>query len=212
MAKIISFDMDGTLIDSSFTDWVWGYGIPALYAEKKGLAFEMAKSVVEEEYRKVGPDAIEWYDIKYWFQLFKLGNSWNKLMKQFIDKISVYSDVLPILNCLKGKFSLVLTSNATREFIDIELEAAVLRSYFNRIFSATSDFGQVKKTTDFYLRICQILGVNPEEMVHIGDHRHYDYDFPRALGIHAYYLDRSAQQGGDFVLWNLMDLEKKLTE
>ncbi len=202
--------MDGTLIDSSFTDWVWGYGIPTLYAQKKGLAFETAKPVVEEEYRKVGPDAIEWYDIKYWFHFFDLGNGWNKLMKQFVDKVSVYSDVIPILNHLKGKFPLVLTSNATREFIDIELEAAVLRSYFDRIFSATSDFGEVKKTTDFYLRICQILGSTPEEMVHVGDHRHYDYCVPRALGIHAYYLDRSGQQDGDFILRDLEDLENKL--
>ncbi len=210
MAKIISFDMDGTLIDPGFTDWVWGYGIPTLYAEKRGLAFETAKSVVEAEYRKVGPDAIEWYDIKYWFQFFQLGDGWNKLMKQFVDKISVYSDVIPILNRLKGKFPLVLTSNATREFIDIELEAVVLRSYFDRIFSATSDFGELKKTTDFYRRICQILGSPPEEVVHVGDHLHYDYRVPRALGIHAYYLDRSAQESGDFVLWNLIDLEKEL--
>ena len=210
MAEIISFDMDGTLIDPGFTDWVWGYGIPTLYAEKKGLPFETAKSAVEEEYRKVGPDATEWYDIKYWFRFFQLGNGWKTLMKQFVDKISVYADVNPILNRLKGRFPLVLTSNATREFIDLELEATGLRTYFDRIFSATSDFGEVKKTTDFYRRICQILGSVPEEVVHVGDHHNYDYRVPRALGIHAYYLDRSAQQRGDFILWNLKDLEERL--
>ena len=107
-------------------------------------------------------------------------------------------------------FPLVLTSNATREFIDIELEATGLRTYFDRIFSATSDFGEVKKTTDFYRRICQSLGAIPEEVVHVGDHHNYDYLVPQALGIHAYYLDRSAQQRGDFILWNLKDLEKRL--
>jgi len=210
MAKIISFDMDGTLIDPDFTNWVWGYGIPTLYAEKKGLPFETAKSVVEEEYRKVGPDAIEWYDIKYWFQFFQLGKGWKALMQQFVDKISVYTDVTPILDRLKGRFPLVLTSNATREFIDIELQATGLRTYFDRIFSATSDFGEVKKTADFYRRICQILGAIPEDVVHVGDHRNYDYLVPQALGIDAYYLDRSAQQGGDFILWNLKDLDEKL--
>ena len=37
MAKIISFDMDGTLIDSVFTDWVWSHGIPTLYSAKTGI-------------------------------------------------------------------------------------------------------------------------------------------------------------------------------
>ena len=48
MHKIISFDMDGTLVDVEFTDWVWGHGIPSLYAEKAGVSFEEAKTFVVE--------------------------------------------------------------------------------------------------------------------------------------------------------------------
>lgn len=54
MTKIISFDMDGTLVDSEFTDWVWLHGIPKLYARKKGLSFDEAKALVVEEYQRVG--------------------------------------------------------------------------------------------------------------------------------------------------------------
>jgi HAD superfamily hydrolase (TIGR01549 family) len=210
MAKFISFDMDGTLIAPEYTDWVWGHGIPMLYAEKKGVPFETAKVFVEEEYRKVGEGAIEWYDIKYWFQFFHLEKSWEALMKQFVDKISVYPDVDHILDRLKDRFPLVLTTNAGREFIDVEMKATGLGRYFDRIFSATTDFGEVKKTTRFYRRICQILGTDPTEIVHVGDHYEFDYLVPRRLGIHALYLDRSGQQKGDFVIWDLRDMEKRL--
>ena len=209
MPKIISFDMDGTLVDPEYTDWVWLHGIPTLYAEKAGLSFEKAKDFVVKEYLKVGEGSIEWYDIKYWFQFFQLEESWKVLMERYVDKINIYPDVNHILECLREKFLLVLTSNAGREFIDMEMEAMGLRRYFDRIFSATSDFGEVKKTAGFYQRICKILGTRPQEIVHVGDHYEFDYLVPRSLGIHAFYLDRSGEQNGDFVLRDLRDLEKR---
>jgi putative hydrolase of the HAD superfamily len=114
------------------------------------------------------------------------------------------------LEHLKDRFQLVLTSNAGREFIDVEMEATGLGRYFDRIFSATSDFGEVKKTGGFYKRICQILGVHPQKIVHVGDHYEFDYLVPRSLGIHAFYLDRSGKNQGNLILRDLRDLEKRL--
>jgi len=210
MTKYISFDMDGTLVDPEFTDWVWGHGIPALYSEKEGLPFERAKEFVEAEYRKVGEGVIEWYDIKYWFRFFQLDLHWQDLMEKYIDKIKVYPDVNHMLERLKEKFPLVLTSNAGREFIEVELKATGLGRYFDRIFSATSDFGQVKKTVHFYQRICEVLKTSPEEIVHVGDHYEFDYLVPRTLGIQAFLLDRTNQKKGDFIIWDLKELEKRL--
>jgi HAD superfamily hydrolase (TIGR01549 family) len=210
MIQIISFDMDGTLVESEYTEWVWHHGIPKLYAEKAGIPFEEAKDFVLREYRKVGEAAIEWYDIKYWFRLFQLEMDWKTLMKRYVDKINVYPDVKRLLDQLKGKFRLILTSNAGREFIDVEMEATGLDRYFDQIFSASSDFQEVKKTPSFYQRICEILKIQPVNMVHVGDHYEFDYLIPRALGIQSYYLDRFARRDGDFVLWDLCDLEKRL--
>lgn len=203
--------MDGTLVDAEFTDWVWGHGIPSLYAKKMGISFEEAKVFVMQEYLKVGEGAIEWYDIKYWFRFFQLEESWRAVMERYTDKIKVYPDVHHVLERLGGRFPLILTSNAGREFIGLEMEATGLGRYFQRIFSATTDFGEVKKTAGFYQRICQILEIRPPEIVHVGDHYEFDYLVPRSLGIRAFYLDRSGKQGGDSVIPELTDLEKRLS-
>jgi putative hydrolase of the HAD superfamily len=68
----------------------------------------------------------------------------------------------------------------------------------------------VKKTVGFYQRICQILEARPQEIVHVGDHYEFDYLVPRTLGIHAFYLDRSGEQNGEFVISDLRDIEERL--
>jgi HAD superfamily hydrolase (TIGR01549 family) len=210
--RVVSFDMDGTLIDAEFTEWVWKHGIPMLYATREGLSFEAARSLVEREYEKVGDGAIAWYDIKYWLDFFQLRENWRDLLGRYVDKISVYPDVIPLLQRLRKRFSLVLISNAAREFIEVELRTTGLEVYFEHIFSATSDFGRVKKTTGVYEQVCQILGVPPEWIVHVGDHYEFDYLVPQSLGIQAYFLDRSGQRPGDAVIMDLGKLEEKIQD
>jgi len=210
MVKIISFDMDGTLVHPEFTDWVWLHGIPRLYAQRKGLSFDEAKARVVEEYHRVGEGAIEWYDIKYWFNLFGLDGTWETLMEQYADKIRPFEDARFCLEGLKERYPLVLTSNAGREFIKIEMDVTRMGQYFDRIFSATSDFKVVKKTAQFYQQICNILETEPNEIVHVGDHYQFDYLVPQSLGIQAFYLDRSGKMSGDSVLADLRGLEKRL--
>jgi len=208
--KVISFDLDGTLVESEFNEWVWGVGIPQLFAEKKSIPFDEAKEIVEGEYRKVGDGSLEWYDIKYWFNVFQLTGSWKSLLNRFSHKIRTYPGVSRVLQDLSSRYRVIIISNAAREFIDIEVEVAELRRYFSRIYSATSDFGQIKKTARFYGHICQLLWISPQEMVHVGDHWEFDYLVPKELGIKALHIDRSWIRKGDDVIRDLAEVRERL--
>jgi len=87
MIRVISLDMDGTLVNSRFVDKVWMEGMPMLYAEKTGLDFPVAKSYVVGEYTKIGSDRLEWYDLMYWIERFGLKVGKDDLLQMYEDEI-----------------------------------------------------------------------------------------------------------------------------
>jgi HAD superfamily hydrolase (TIGR01549 family) len=188
--RIVSFDVDGTLVEGGFMDSIWLEGVPQAYAEKEGLSFEQAFDYVKNEYDKIGEHRIEWYNIDYWLRTFGLDIPYETLFKKYEDELQIYEEVERVLTVLKEDgYELVISSNAATEFIDFQIKP--IKKFFSRIFSATSDFGQVKKTNGFFARVCTILDVKPQAVVHCGDHWVFDYLNPRKIGITAYYLDRA---------------------
>ncbi len=206
----ISFDMDGTLTGGRFIELVWGEGIPTLFSREKNMSIEEATAVVLKEYADLGEGRPEWYDVKYWFKLFGLGSEWMALLKSFAHEIAIFPEVPDVLTLLRQHYRLVVISNATHEFIEIELGVTQLRDSFDAVFSSTSDFGKVKKTPEVYEGVCRMLGVKPESVAHVGDHELFDFSVPRQLGIRSYYLDRAAHAAGDHVVHNLQDFVQKL--
>ena len=208
--KVVSFDLDGTLVTDEFSQIIWHKGIPELYAEKHGCGLDEAGEFIFQEYAKVGEGAIEWYDIGYWLQFFGLDSNWNKLFDKFKDRIKPYPEVHDVLSTLKQSYKLIITSNAAREFLDTEIEESDIASYFTHIFSATSDFKEVKKTEQFYLNICHQVHVEHSQIIHIGDHFEFDYLVPKRLGITSFYLDRKGERKGHAIVNDLKEFVNSL--
>jgi HAD superfamily hydrolase (TIGR01549 family) len=208
--RLLSFDLDGTLVDLAFTDLVWHQGIPELYAQKAGMDLPQARELVLQEYRKVGDGALEWYDLAYWFEYFDLPGDWEALLERYAPQVRVYPEVHEVLSRLRERYALIVLSNAAREFIEVEMHQGGLAGYFDLVVSATSDFRLVKKSPEFYQRICELLGVVPHELIHVGDHREFDYQVPRDMGIAAFHLSRGGDQSGPDVIRDLRTLPEVL--
>lgn len=206
--RVLSFDAEGTLVDPYFSHLIWEIDIPRLYAEQRGLSFEEAREQVYREYREVGEERVEWYDIGYWFRRLGLRDDWKWILDCRRNACRLYPEVRSVLERLRGKYTLIVTSNTMREFLEVQL--LDLRPLFTRIFSAPSDFGEVKKSPEVYRRICWELDVRPEAMAHVGDHPIFDYEVPKTLGIKAYHLDRDYKSRGEHVVHDLEDFENRI--
>ncbi len=210
MIKVVSFDADGTLVDKQFMDAFWNIGIPREYAKMKGMNFQQAKEEVERRYHEVGDEDIRWYTPEYWFALLGLKITPRKLMEDYRDYLKVYPEAEKVLEELADRYPIVVISNAPREILDFELSS--LEGYFAHVFSATTDFREVRKTTDFYSRVCGVLGIKPNELAHVGDHWDFDYVVPRKLGIKTFFLERSGEKRGAHAISDLEGFLEMLRE
>ncbi len=200
--RVVSFDVEGTIATLDFSHAVWYEGVPSLYAEKYGVSFEEAKRAVVEAYDEVGDRRSEWYDIKYWFRRFQLGE-YPALLERHKDKLSWYPEVSRVLSVLGERYTLIVASASGREFLPHLLNG--FECHFSRVFSSISDYGQLKNT-EFYTTMCREIALKPQEIVHVGDNWEHDFMAPGQAGINAFHLDRNtpARTGGS--LTSLMDL------
>ena len=90
--RVVSFDMEGTLIDHSYSKQIWEGDIPALYAEAHGIPLEDARRRVLSEYAEVGEGQPEWYDVGYWWKRLGLPHYWRDLPRRRKGECNVYPD------------------------------------------------------------------------------------------------------------------------
>jgi len=186
--ELISFDAEGTVVTPDFSQAIWHEAIPALYAERKGFNLAQAKKQVYEEYDRVGDQRLEWYDIEYWFNCLDLGSS-EPVVQSCLDKIAYYPEVTDVLASLASKYRLIISSGTPRELLHFLLQD--IEPYFDRVFSSVSHYRQLKNP-EFYLRICEEMNVKPSQVIHVGDSWQFDFLNSRQAGIHAFHIDRSA--------------------
>jgi len=203
--RVISFDLDGTLVDHNFADSVWHEGMAELYARRYNLDLNEAKEKLLSLYQQVGENSLLWYDLGYWFKRLDLPGSPRNLLERFRNRVNVFPEVHEVLKSLKknSAFKLVLFSNAAREFMEIELKEGKLEGYFSLTISCVSDWGRVKDESA-YKKLCSLLGIPAKEILHVGDNKLFDFLYPKAVGIKTILVDR--QNGRVGAVKNLKEL------
>jgi HAD superfamily hydrolase (TIGR01549 family) len=204
--KVVSFDVEGTLVTTDFSYAIWFEMIPELYAARHSIEPAQALEKVKQEYNSIGDQYLEWYDVQYWFTRFELGQA-DIAMEKLQHRVHYFPETNDVLKNLGKEYQLSVASGSPRQFLKHLLRG--IDRHFNTIFSSTSDFKNVKMA-DFYIKMCHQLKIQPEQVVHVGDNFQFDYSEPRSIGIQSYYLDREGRSGKPGILRNLTQLVQML--
>lgn len=200
---VISFDVDGTLVDQKFNDLIWENDIPILVAERRKWDFKKAKDFCLSEYKKLGDKDLRWYDVEYWLEKFDIPTPAKDVFNKREQSIIVYPDVLPVLEKLKKKgFRIIVITCMPRIFLKEKIRK--FDFHFEQVFSTISDFKKVK-SPEIYLRVSQLIETSPSDILHIGDHHTLDYEFSIEAGYKSILIERE-KKTKKFSISNLEDI------
>lgn len=117
----------------------------------------------------------------------------------------LYEDTLPALNRLAAAGVRVgIVSNHVWRLPEV-VEALGLRPLVDTVITSAR-VGYRKPHPAIYRAALDALGCEAADVLFVGDNPVADVDGPRAAGMRALLLDRSAKVSGDGVIWSLLDI------
>ncbi|MBJ9953458.1 MULTISPECIES: HAD-IA family hydrolase [unclassified Acinetobacter] len=147
MKPVIFFDMDGTLLDLAFDDFIWNTKLPERHAATHQCSLEQSHSILSTFYQQ-HHHTLCWYSSKYWSE--KVGVDVLKLQCEYKDKIATRPGCFELLKQLKAQgYRCWLLTNADCAGLQLKLENIDLSPYFEVMISS-EEIGYSKECVEFW--------------------------------------------------------------
>jgi putative hydrolase of the HAD superfamily len=162
----LMLDMDGTVLDLAFDNYVWKELIPAEFARLNGMAPEVARRELFGHYRNL-QGRLDWYCLDHWSE--KLGLDILGIHRSVNHRIGFLPGARQFLDGVSQHgVRLLLVTNSHPDTLALKSEITGIDTYFDDIYTA-HEFGHAKEGQPFWQALMNAEQFDPERTLFVDD-------------------------------------------
>lgn len=163
----ILFDMDGTLLDLAFDDFIWNQQLPILYAKTHGCSIQHSLEKFNVFYQE-NRHTLRWYSSQAWAE--RTGVDILQLHEEHRHRVKFRQNAVKLLQRLQAEgYPCWIVTNA--DLANLAFKCRILpefASYFQYMVSSES-LGFAKEQVEFWQSLQQLHPFDPKNAVLIDD-------------------------------------------
>lgn len=162
----LMLDMDGTLLDLAFDNYMWKERIPEEYARHRGISARQARDELFAKYQSV-LGTLDWYCLDHWSDL--LGIDVLELHRQTHHRIGFLPGARDFLiEASAQEIRLLLVSNSHPATLEVKAEATGIAAFFDEVY-LSHRFGHAKEDQAFWRTLAESERIDPDRAVFVDD-------------------------------------------
>ena len=196
----LMLDMDGTVLDLAFDNYMWLNHVPETFAEAKGIAPDEARRRLYAKFEEM-LGQLEWYCLDHWSNYLDLDVA--GLHRDQNHRIGYLPGAEDFLKSLKRDgLRVLLVTNSHLDVLDIKDEVTGVTAHFDAVYSSHS-FGVPKENPCFWRALEEQEGFDPTTTLFVDDTARvldsaHDYGVSMLVEINLPDTSKPPRQTSDF--------------
>ena len=167
--ETLMLDMDGTVLDLAFDNFMWRHHVPERFAAENDIDPAEARERLYAEFRAM-QGTLDWYCLDHWSA--RLGLDIAGLHREQNHRIGYLPGAEKFLECVRERdIRVLLVTNSHMDTLDIKDEVTGISAHFDAVYSSHS-FGAPKEDQRFWRALEQTERFDPDTTLFVDDTMH----------------------------------------
>ncbi len=165
-SSTLMLDMDGTLLDLAFDNYMWKELVPRRYALDNQMLLEEARELLMAKYR-AAQGGLDWYCLDHWCDSLQIDVM--QLHHDASHRIGYLPGALEFLRDVQQRqIQVLLVTNSHPDTLALKDAVTGLGDYFDGIH-CSHDYGHAKESQDFWSALQEEIGFDRETTLFVDD-------------------------------------------